>query len=361
MFSSFRFRIKSVTDILFFGLLVFLLCLSTELHAQGGAGVSIKPAVVDQILDPSSVFSEQLTITNPGSEDVTYYLFVRNVESIDDNGVPVFAVNNFEPTGMEVADWINLSANSVVVPAGGAASVPYTINVPENATPGSHIGGMFVSVNPPEISTIGAAVAYQVVSNIIITVPGEVVEEANIRQFSTSNFFYGTQDVDFTVRVENLGNVIVRPTGPLEIYNMLGKKVTTLTVNEERRLALPFSERTFGNIIWKGDEIGFGRYEAIVSLSYGEMGSKKTISSTATFWILPMHIIGPAVLALVVLLATVFFFVKLYIRRSIEQMNHGRKLINRRRKKGQSVVLLLTVVMLTTTALFLLVMLVLFA
>jgi hypothetical protein len=85
------------------------------------------------------------------------------------------------------------------------------------------------------------------------------------------------------------------------------------------------------------------------------------MSSTVTFWILPMNIIGPALGVLAVLLLTVFIFVRLYIRRSLAHVNQGRRVIQRRRKGGSSEFLLLSVVMLTVIGLFLIVLLALFA
>jgi hypothetical protein len=105
----------------------------------------------------------------------------------------------------------------------------------------------------------------------------------------------------------------------------------------------------------------FGRYEAILSPSYGEAGAYKTMSSTVTFWILPMNIIGPALDVLAIILLTVFIFVRIYIKRALAHLNHGRRVVQRRRKGGSSEVLLLSVVMLSVIALFLIVLLALFA
>jgi hypothetical protein len=82
--------------------------------------------------------------------------------------------------------------------------------------------------------TTGAAVGYDVANIVSIRVAGDVSEGAEIRQFSTDQFVYGSTDVNFTLRIENLGNVLVRPSGPLEITNMFGKTVATLVFNESQ-------------------------------------------------------------------------------------------------------------------------------
>jgi len=350
---------KSVS--LFFIVGIFLAFSYSLVYAQGGAGVRISPALIEETVDPGVVKDYTFSIENLTNAEVTYYLFPLNISGVKDGGAPIFAKNNNEQTGYELADWIDLSITEVTLPGGGEISVPFTISLPDDATPGSHFGGVFVSVDPPEIEKSGAAVGYQVANIISLRVSGDVFEEAGIRQFSTGKFLYGSQNVDFKVRIENSGNVLVRPSGPLEVFNMLGNKVGTITFNEQKSAIFPFDTREFANIEWKGDSVGFGRYEAILSASYGDTGAKKTMSSTVTFWILPMSIIGPALGVLVFILLVTFIFVRLYIRRSLEHMNHGRRLVRRKKRRGSSATLLVTVVMLTAVALFLIVLLALFA
>jgi len=193
-------------------------------------------------------------------------------------------------------------------------------------------------------------------------VAGDVDENAEIRQFSTSEYVYGTTDVDFTLRIENLGNVLVRPTGPLEITNMFGKQVALLTFNESQGSVFPGIVREY-QFNWKDDGIGFGRYEARVSPIYGEEGTKKTVSSTVTFWVLPMNIIGPALGVLVLLLLAVYVGIKLYVRRTVALMSGGgdRRIIRTVRRRGSPVMLISVVSMLATTVLFLIILLLIFA
>jgi len=325
------------------------------------AGISLSPATIEETLDPGVSKQYTISVTNLDSQEQTYYLYTRNISGVRDGGVPIFAKTNTERTGYELVDWITLPTNQVTVGAGEKLSFDFSLNLPENATPGSHFGGIFFSVDPPDMQSSGAAVGYQVANIISIRVAGEVTEEASIRQFSTNKFLNGSQNIDFTVRIQNSGNVLVRPVGPLEIYNMLGNKVGDVLFNEEKSAVFPSDEREYSKINWTGDSVGFGRYEAILSPSYGEAGAYKTMSSTVTFWILPMNIIGPALGVLAVVLLVVFIFVRLYIKRSLAHLNQGRRVIQRRKKSGSSEMLLLTIVMLVVTGLFMIVLLALFA
>lgn len=329
-------------------------------YAQN-AGVSIKPAMIDEVLDPGEEKDYVLTIENLNSREQLFYLFTKNIKGVKNGGVPIFADNDWDVTGYELADWITLPVKEILVEGGGQKTIEVSLNIPENATPGGHFGGVFISVDPPKIETSGAAVGYQVANIISVRVSGDVVEEANIRQFSTSKFLYGSQNVDFSVRIENKGNVLVSPYGPLQITNMLGNEVGSLIFNEDQSAIFPNDTRSF-EISWEGDSIGFGRYEASLTPIYGIEGAKKTMYSTVSFWILPMNIILPAVGIFALFLLIIFVFVRLYIRRSLVNLNHGgRRIVKQRRKKNSSALLLFIIVALTVTALFLIVLLALFA
>jgi len=339
----------------------FLFFFSVSTVFAQGAGVRISPAVIEETLDAGTNKTYTIDIENLNSIEQQYFLFTRNISGVGEGGAPIFADSALEQTGFELADWITLPAGDITLGAGERQSIDIIMDVPMNASPGSHFGGVFVSAEPPDMDSIGAAVGYQVANIISIRVSGEAIETATIRQFSTGKFLYGSQDVDFNVRIENAGNVLVRPAGPLEVFNSLGRQVGTVNFNDGRAGVFPGETREFTELEWIGDSVGFGRYEAILSATYGDAGAKKTISSTVTFWILPLNIILPALGTLAVILLVTILGVRMYIKRTLAQMNTGRRLVQRRGRQSSSMNFLLLVTGLVVVALFLLIMLVLFA
>ena len=341
-------------SVLFFGL-------TSTVSAQG-TGVGLKPAITEELAQPGVPQQHSIEVTNLSGVTQTYYLFMRDITGTDGGGTPVFASENSEKTGFEMSHWVTLDKTEMTVPAGGNESVLVTLDVPEDATPGSHFAGMFVSMEPPEIRGQGASVGYEVASIFSIRVAGDVVESAQIRQFSTGNYIYGESTVDFQARVENKGTVLVRPVGPLEITNMFGSQVARLTFNDSKAGIFPGKEREF-EIVWEDDGPGFGRYEAVLALQYGIEGSLSTITSTVSFWILPRDIIVPALLTLGLLLLVTFVAVKLYVRSKLRSAQAGATRVVRYQGRGggMSATLLVVIVMLAVTALFLLLLLAIFA
>ncbi len=351
----------SITSLVRFFLFSLLLGFSFIANAQGGAGVGLRPATIEETLEPGETRQFTVQVSNLSGADQTYYLNRRDITGVGAGGVPIFAEENSERTGFELSEWIKLDIDKLDIPADGSANINFTLNVPENASPGSHFAGIFVSVEPPRLRSTGASVAYEIANIISIRVAGDAVESAQIRQFSTSKYIYGSTNIDFLIRIENEGNVLVRPMGPLEVNNMFGKRAAMLTFNEALAGVFPKTTREF-TITWEGEGTGFGRYEAVLSPVYGDLGRKNTISSTVTFWILPMNIIGPSAIVLAIVLATIYIGVKLYVRRTMAVASAGstRRLV-RTKRRNEFPVFLVIFSMLGITALFLIILLLLFA
>ncbi len=329
--------------------------------AAQGSGVTLKPATIEERIDPGTTKEFSVVVRNESDADQVYYLSRRDIIGVRDGNVPIYADKEIAPTALDMSQWITLSTDSILVPRGGEVPVAFTVNVPQNAAPGSHFAGIFVSLEPPKLEESGAAIGYEVANIISLRVAGEVNESASIRQFSTDNYLYGSPNVTFNVRIENSGNTLVRPIGPLEITNMFGQKVDGgLMFNESAAAVFPGDTREF-TFDWVGEGYGFGRYEAVVSPVYGEEGAKQTMSSTVTFWVLPMKIVLPALGVLAVLLLAVYIGVKLYIRRKLSYYSAmgGRKLV--KRQSAGNPFLLLFLVMLSVTAIFFIILLILFA
>ena len=95
--------------------------------------------------------------------------------------------------------------------------------------------------------------------------------------------------------------------------------------------------------------------------SYGEEGAKQTMSSTVTFWILPVKIVLPALGILITLLLVVYIGVRVYVRRKLAYYAAGTTRRIAGRQQTSNPVLLIFLVMLSVTALFFIGLLILFA
>jgi len=285
--------------------------------AQTSAGITIKPAIVEDNVKPGEIYQFTLTATNESGAPQTYYLVSQDIKGLDDQGHPVFATPG-EQTGFELSSWITLPQSSVTLAPGASANVPVTVRVPANASPGAHFAGVFFEEQPGKLNTTGAAVGYNVGAVVSLTIAGNIVENAQLEEFSTNQFVYGSPDVTFLAKVSNSGNVLARPNGIIEVKNMFGKQVATINVNDSGGAVFPGSSRTF-SAVWQGEGFAFGRYEALASLAYGEQG-RKSLTSTTSFWILPLNIIAWALGGIIVAVLAIYILMRLWVRRKLRQM-----------------------------------------
>ena len=339
--------------------------LSTIAWAQGTtgdrAGISISPAMYDELHDPNTTHRFTLRVTNEEPRDRVLFITARDITGVLPDNTPIFAEPGTNLSGYELASWLEFSDTEIAVGPSESTTIEVTIWIPEDAPPGSHFGGINIASEAPQLRQSGAGIAYGVTNIMHIRVAGDADEQAMIRSLSTDKYFYGSTDVQFTARVTNDGNVLQRPDGLLEITNMFGREVAQLRVNESRRGIYPGSEQTFV-ATWFEENPGFGRYEAVLSMSYGSAG-RRTITSAVSFWILPLNIIVPAVGVLAVLLLAVYIGVRLYVRQQLAAYAGTTRRVQsaRRRTSGAPFGLTLLIAMLMTTALFLIILLAIFA
>lgn len=308
-------------QILFLGIFIFSIVFGNLINvraAEESAGIKMQPSIIEERANPGQTYFWTLRATNVGAETQNFYVIKRDISGLSEEGRPIFA-NFGEKTGLELVSWMQITPGPIAIAPGETKDIPFSIIVPQNASPGTHLGSVFLGPEPvrPEVSGIG--ITYQVVTIISLRIAGDIVEEAIIREFRTDKQIYGKPEVNFIAKVENLGNVIVKPRGPVEITNMFGKKVATLKMNESAAAVLPNEVRRF-ETLWRDEGLAFGKYEAVMSLGYGEDG-RKTISVASSFWILPGKLVGFILGGVIFLFLLIVMAVKLYLKRKLRYLS----------------------------------------
>jgi hypothetical protein len=247
------------------------------------------------------------------------------------------------------------------VRAGETLTFPITISIPTDAPPCSHFGGIFVSAEPPRLRQIGAGVGYEVGTIVNLLVAGECVEDARIRSFSTDKLFYATKDVNFSAKIENQGNILIRPRGNLTVQGFFGDS-KVVSVNDTLAGVFPRSVREF-SFSWNEEGIGFGRYEAILALAYESAQGQKTIDASLVFWVFPIKIILPILIGFVGIILGGYFLTRYYINQAIMRAQGGRRITTYRYRKqvGISRLTFVLVTLMGVMVVFLIILLILFA
>lgn len=313
-----------------FFLLSFFFYAFAPAQAQPRVGIKISPVKVEELAEPGETVAGQLKVTNLDSQSKVLYAYLKDFKAGGESGRPVLLPPGSE-SGPYLATWIDIPRKGFEFGPGEEKVIPFTINVPENAGPGGHYGGIYFGTEPPRLRIDGAdkgagmSISQQAGSLVLLHIKGDVHEEARIREFTTDKNVYSTPfNVGFMSRIENRGNVHIKPFGAIDITNMFGSKVASITVNERGGNILPDSVRRFNKASWQGNN-GFGRYKAVLGLTYGipaDQGGqgKKSLYAEKVFWIIPWNIVIPVLLGLIFVTAVFILSVKLYKNRVVKQV-----------------------------------------
>jgi len=338
-----------------------------EVSAQG-VGIKISPVIIEDIIDPGQVVSKEITVTNNSNSAKLLYVYLRDFRAEGEEGKPKLTAPGTE-TGFSLAAWINISAEPQEFGANESKTIPFEVAIPSDAGPGGYYGAILFGTEPPRLNLdseekgAGLAIGQQTGALLLLQVKGDVNEEARIREFTTGKGVYGTPfDIEFLVRVENMGNVHIKPIGTIAIQNMFGAEVGSVRVNDGGSNVLPDSIRRLTEN-WQG-EGGFGRYTASIGLSFGtatRLGGqgKQTLYTEMTFWIIPWRIIVPILLTLIIAFALFVLFLRLYKNKAVRKAMANAGLTNVklvRKYQGPSPVLHLSIIIAVVLVVLLIIM-----
>lgn len=209
--------------------------------------VGVTPAIVDLQVNPGEVVQRTVTVIN--TEDVTRTFFFQSgsFTPSDEPGVPVLDPAS---TKQEVASWISVSPPVVEVAPLGQVEVTVTVAVPTDAPRGDHYGTVLLT---PQ--TTAQAVA-QTTLLLFVTVPGASQYGMDVSAQLSSGLASALQN-HLELRVQNAGNVYIKPEGEVRFDPLVGKtKILSANPSELRVLA----QQTRSWTVFVGDlsqETGF--------------------------------------------------------------------------------------------------------
>lgn len=247
-----------------FIVIIFLAILVGTTFAQEGSPLSfgIRPtrayedrpesfSYFSHILEPGSVLDDEALVLNDGDEPVSLVLYAADGHTAQNGGTSFTAQGEYSSGGSRgVSDWITLTTNAVSLDGGEELTVPFTIIVPEDATPGHHVAGLVVEA-PPGSSAPGSGeegeaqfevlVIHRVGVAVVIDVPGPrapglEIDGARLIQ-------QDEQGATFALDLHNTGNILLQPLGFIDIRTVDGEELSSLSIQLDT--ILPGDEATY--------------------------------------------------------------------------------------------------------------------
>src|SRR5438105_12548079 len=261
--------------------------------ASAGPLISINPAHVELTATPGGHLTSSFKFWNGTSADVLVHLEAADFTPQGEEGQ--ILVDGEEDPINSLKTWVTLAAPDVNVPAGEEIPIDFSLNVPANASPGSHWGTL-LTVLAPQSTGPGTAVQTRFGLLILVRVLGDVREKLTLESASVTRF---TDSLPITVeaRFRNEGTVHEAPQGTIEVRNLFGALVATGTLPV--RNVLPGVVRKVDASVG-GSGFWLGRYTVLLSAAYRDKG--ETLAARRVVWIIPWRRYGLWMLAALALL-----------------------------------------------------------
>lgn len=256
--------------------------------------LTLTPPSFEYTVEPGGSVSDTLRLENSTDRPLKIRAQKRNFTAQGEEG----DVNLTEESNtFSLASWLSVAPEEIIIPARSRQTFTFSINVPKDVEPGGHFGSVvFATVPESNLDSTGFLLSQEIGALILVKVNGDVNEKAVIASFAPTSPFYEFGPVTLDARVQNLGNVHLRPTGIVELTDMFGNKQH---INLESRNVLPESVRKLSAIL--DNKLLFGRYTATLNVSYGSQN--QNLVATTEFFAFPVRY------ALIALAVFVFIFI----------------------------------------------------
>lgn len=281
-----------------------------------GEALEIGPPVLNLSANPGEVINTKINLRDISSGNLVVHGQVNDFTASGEDGTPKILLEEGASTPYSFKSWLAPLPSFTLKPR-EIKTLPITISVPKDASPGGYYGVIRFTANPPELDGTGVSLSASLGSLVLLKVNGVAKEELSLVSFTASannksGRIFENIPIKFSERIKNSGNIFEQPTGLVTITDVFGKKVATLPINQPPGNILPQSIRKFDEKLDKsvlGNKRLFGRYHAELKVNYGS--NKQVLTSSLYFWVIPYKLIS----IIIVLLIIAFFVIRKLIKR----------------------------------------------
>lgn len=237
---------------------------------------------IEAEVEPGEKLTEYLAVSNFGKEPVTFSLVAAD-GLFTQTGRFTILPDDQPSTG--AGTWIDLS-DSVEVVAGATVVVPFTVTVPENATPGDHAAGVAAGIMTKSgANSSGVSVNSRVGFRVMLSVAGEekpalALSDVELQYEQSWNPFE-PGDVSVSAGVENAGNTWLKTA--------LQAQASGSAIELGAKELLPGDAFAVSSKVKEVWPLGFVTVEVTATGAGREDGAQPTVvSEEYTVWAIPI-------------------------------------------------------------------------
>lgn len=249
---------------------------------------------IEHVVEPGDTYEDRVAVRNLGATPLTVELSVHGAAQTTENDFELTAAS--DPTA-RLASWAELERERVSVEPGEAVVVPVRFEVPADAEPGDHAGGIVALAD----GDADADVQYQVGTRVHLRVAGPVEPGLRLDDARASVPWtllpFARLEAAASATVVNTGNVRLAPGVRVEARALFGLWDTSFGSAEVGEL-LPDGARSVAGALAGVPQLGpiwvtFSVPEA-TSIGQDVSGMLEVESVTVVVWAVPWTLIGVA-------------------------------------------------------------------
>lgn len=246
------------------GLVSIAMLTGSSVSAQQETQLVVAPAIIDA---PAVVGKSTERTIQIGNKNKFALPITIEVQSAVIDGEPLDRRTNDR---YDVSDWVSFEEETYVFEAGETRQIPFTITAPFTALPGGHYAQISIRGLALESSSGQQGIVFPEIGvPLLITVPGEIVEDVRVQDVSIfPRFATPSRPIELVVPVENVGTVhnLVRAKVIIE----QDEKIVS-EINLSPSVVLPETRKEFKGV-WQPDNYGY--FNAYVELAFGSASQK---------------------------------------------------------------------------------------
>jgi hypothetical protein len=307
-------------------------------NPEGSFNLAITPLPLVLEAKPGTSITTEVKVNNGNSVSEQVKISVMKFGAEGEDGTP--KLMDIEE-GDAFAEWISFSEDKFTAEPNVWKTIKVTIDVPQSAAFGYYYAIVFSRDNAEaQIEANKANLLGAVAGLLLLDVQAPGAErEAKLVEFSTPRRMYEFLPTEFTVRMQNAGNVHVAPRGNIFISRgSSNNKISLLEVNLAKGYILPNTFRKFTSqwedgtpvyklqtadgkavlnsdgkqqtfLDWSGfnlSKVRFGKYTARLVMVYNDGNRDVPVEGTVSFWVIPWRIIAGVLVVLLLVFAGLF-------------------------------------------------------
>ena len=209
------------------------------------AGLSVEPAISNIKVKPSKQYNGEYNITNTYDKPIDITIQVEDWNSFPGN------------TDLNVNDWFQIENHSYALAAGQTITIPYKVSINENLKGSVSARLEFFVDKNKKANKVSVSVP------LYVTISGTEQLDFDIENIT---LFTENENISFKADIMNKGNIHIRPSFYVEIYDSKKEKIIEKITIPETVPVYAQKSRQLQNKLIESKELEKGKYHAVFKI-----------------------------------------------------------------------------------------------